>query len=170
MFDKQPTLIGTLVALRPLQPSDYDALSAVARDPLIWEQHPESTRYQPHVFRAFFDEAIASGGALLATDARTGEVIGSSRFHGYDEARSEVEIGWTVLARTHWGGRYNGEMKRLMLDHAFRYVRRVTFLVGIDNVRSQRAVERIGGVRAGQRVDSAGRVGLIFEIVRSDVD
>src|SRR4051794_28109261 len=121
-FDAQPVLTGELVALRPLVPGDWDALYAVASDPLIWEQHPVSDRWREPVFRTFFDEALASGGALAALDCSDGRVIGSSRFHGFDPERREVEIGWTFLARSHWGGAYNGEMKRLMLDHAFRFV------------------------------------------------
>jgi len=168
-FDYQPTLKGELVELRPLRPADYDDLYAVARDPLIWEQHPAANRYQPAVFRTFFDESLASGGALVAADAGTGAVIGSSRFYGYDEQRSEVEIGWTFLARAYWGGRYNGEMKRLMLEHAFRFVRHVVFLVGPQNLRSQRAVERIGAVRAGSRSDASGRESFLYQISRSVV-
>jgi RimJ/RimL family protein N-acetyltransferase len=163
-FDLQPRLKGELVELRPLRADDFDALYAVARDPLIWEQHPAGNRHEEPVFREFFREALASGGALLATDAASGAVIGSSRYHGYDEARSEVEIGWTFLARTHWGGRYNGEMKRLMLRHAFRFVDRVVFLVGPRNLRSQRAVEKIGAVRAGSRTDGSGRESYVYRI------
>jgi len=66
---------------------------------------------------------------LIALTRSNGRIIGSSRFHGYNEADSEVEIGWTFLARTHWGGRYNGEMKRLMLQHGFQFVDNVVFLV-----------------------------------------
>ena len=137
---------------------------AVARDPLIWEQHPASDRYRPDVFREFFRDAMESGGALVAVDAATGRVIGSSRFHAYDEARRDVEIGWTFLARSHWGGRYNGEMKRLMLEHAFRSVDTVLFLVGPHNMRSQRAVERLGAVRAGMRNDPHGRESVVYEL------
>jgi RimJ/RimL family protein N-acetyltransferase len=90
-------------------------------------------------------------------------MIGSTRYHGYDPAASEVEIGWTFLARSRWGGRYNHEMKRLMLEHAFKYVDRVVFLIGPNNIRSQRAVEKIGAVRAGARV-SDGRESLLFAI------
>jgi RimJ/RimL family protein N-acetyltransferase len=163
-FDSQPRLSGELVALRPLREDDFEALYAVASDPLIWEQHPDPTRSQPGGFGRFFREAIASGGALIALDARTRRVIGSSRFHGYDEKKDEVEIGWTFLARSCWGGRYNGEMKRLMLDHAFRFVGRVVFLVAPTNLRSQRAVEKIGGVRVGTRPDASGRESVVFEL------
>jgi len=166
-FDAQPSLKGDLVELRPLRADDWDALYAVASDPLIWKQHPASDRYKEDVFRTFFREALDSGGALIALDAGDGRVIGSSRYYGYDAERSEVEIGWTFLARSHWGGRYNGEMKRLMLDHAFRFVERVVFLIGPRNYRSQRAVEKIGAVRAGSRRDASGRESLLFELSAS---
>jgi len=164
LFDYQPVLQGKLIALRPLLARDYDGLYAVAADPLIWEQHPDKTRCQPAGFQVFFREALESGGAVIASDTTTQRIIGSSRFHGFDTLRDEVEIGWTFLARSHWGGRYNGEMKELMLHHAFRFVRRVVFLIAPENFRSQRAVERIGAIRAGSRRDGAGRESYVFEI------
>ena len=91
-------------------------------------------------------------------------MIGSSRFHGYDEEQSEIEIGWTFLARSHWGGVYNGEMKRLMLGHAFRFVKSVIFAIGPGNLRSQRAVEKIGAARAGSRLDADGRESFVYRI------
>src|SRR6187455_3247834 len=106
-FDLQPVLRGDLIELRPLREDDFPALFALASDPLIWEQHPEPDRCTEPVFRRFFDGGMASGGALIAIDRRDGRVIGSSRFAGYDEARREIEIGWTFLARSHWGGHYN---------------------------------------------------------------
>lgn len=163
-FDRQPTLIGELLELRPLRAEDFPALFAVAADPLIWEQHPEPNRYQEATFRAFFDDALNSGGALVALDRGTGRLIGSSRYHDYDAVHSVVEIGWTFLARAYWGGRYNGEMKRLMLQHAFRSVDRVIFIIGPNNLRSQRAVAKIGGVLAGTTVDAHGRPRVVYEI------
>lgn len=148
-FDPQPILQGELLRLRPLRAEDHDVLYAVASDPLIWEQHPDSDRYRPEVFRRFFDEAIERGGALAVLDAASGEMIGSSRYHGWNGERSEVEIGWTFLARRYWGGRYNGELKRLMMEHAFRFVDHVLFVIGPENRRSRRAVEKIGGTFAG---------------------
>jgi RimJ/RimL family protein N-acetyltransferase len=156
-FDKQPTLRSALVEARPLGPADFDALYAVAADPLIWAQHPERDRHQLARFRAFFDAALASGGALLVSDAATRRVIGSSRFHGYSAERSEIEIGWTFLARSHWGGRTNAELKRLMLEHAFRCVATVVFFVSPENRRSQRAMEKVGGVLAPEP-DAEGRL------------
>src|SRR5262249_15166015 len=108
-FDLQPNLKRELIELRPLTPEDWDDLFSLASDPLIWEQHPESERYKEEVFRAFFRGALESGGALVAIDAKTKQIIGSTRFHGYDPEKSEIEIGWTFLARKYWGGRYNRE-------------------------------------------------------------
>jgi len=166
-FELQPTLKGGLVELRPLRTEDFEELYAVAADPLIWEQHPASDRYKPDVFREFFREAMESRGAFLVTDAKTGKVIGSSRYNGYSEEKSEVEIGWTFLARSHWGGAHNGEMKRLMLEHAFRFVEKVIFAIGVTNFRSQKAVEKIGAVRVGSRPDSAGRESFVYAITRA---
>ena len=113
------------------------------------------------VFEGFFREALASGGTLIALGSKDGQVAGSARFHGYDERRSEIEIGWTFLARSHWGGLYNWEMKRLMLGHAFKVVSTAIFLVAPGNLRSQKAMEKIGGVRAGSRPDASGRDSMV---------
>ena len=148
-FDVQPHLKGELVELRPLTPDDWDDLFAVASDLLIWEQHPESDRYKEDVFKVFFREALESGGAFVVIDTKTQQIIGSTRFYGYDPEKSEIEIGWTFLARKYWGGQYNAEMKRLLLDHAFKFVESVVFFVGEKNFRSQKAMEKIGAIRDG---------------------
>jgi N-acetyltransferase len=166
-FELQPVLTGERVALRPLVSRDWEALYAVASDPLIWEQHPVPDRWQEPVFLTFFTEALASGGALLATDRTDGRVIGSSRFFDWDAGRRDVEIGWTFLARSHWGGAHNSEMKRLMLDHAFRFVDSVVFIVGPHNLRSQRAVAKLGAVAEG-RTHRFGRDNLVFRLRAAD--
>jgi N-acetyltransferase len=167
-FDLQPTLKGELLELRPLRQDDFAALYAVASDPLIWELHPSPDRYKPDVFKEFFREAMESGGAFIVLDARDGRVIGSSRFHGYDEKKSEIEIGWTFLARSHWGGTYNKAMKQLMLRHAFTFVKSVVFMVGPENWRSQKAMEKIGGVRIEPRKNWKGRESVVFQIRAGD--
>jgi RimJ/RimL family protein N-acetyltransferase len=156
VFDLQPHLKGKLIELRPLKPNDWDELFAVASDPLIWEQHPERDRYKEDVFRVFFKEALDSGGAFVIIDRKTQRIIGSTRFYGFDPKKSEIEIGWTFLARRYWGGRYNAEMKRLLLNHAFRFVESVVFFVGEDNVRSQRAMEKIGAIKVGTATRTYG--------------
>ncbi|MEM7430539.1 MAG: GNAT family N-acetyltransferase [Pseudomonadota bacterium] len=167
-FDLKPVLTGELLRLRPLEEDDWPALFAVASDPLIWEQHPASDRYQETVFRQFFADAMASGGAMIVIDQATDAVIGSSRYNDYDETASEIEIGWTFLARNFWGGIYNREMKRLMLDHAYRFVESVIFMVGEDNLRSRKAVEKIGGVLEGERPEPAGFVSVRYRLREQD--
>jgi RimJ/RimL family protein N-acetyltransferase len=165
-FELQPVLTGDLVELRPLRDEHFPVLFAVASDPMIWEQHPEPDRCTEPVFRRFFRGGMESGGAFVVFDRSDGRAIGSSRFAEYDEANSEIEIGWTFLARSHWGGAYNGDMKRLMLAHAFRFVRRVVFRVGPDNRRSQRALEKIGASYVGLESDPRRGESALFEITR----
>jgi RimJ/RimL family protein N-acetyltransferase len=169
-FDYQPVLKSELVVIRPLRPEDHDDLFAVACDPLIWEQHPVKTRHEESGFRAFFRDALASGGALIVIDAATQRVIGSSRFHGFDEDKSEVEIGWTFLARACWGGVYNGELKRLMIQHALQYAKRIVLVIGRDNLRSQRAAEKIGGLRVGSKPDESGQISYVYRITGSTLE
>ena len=163
-FDRKPVLKGDLVTLRPMRAEDFDALFSAASDPLIWEQHPEHDRYTEPKFRRYFQGGLDSGGAFVVIENATGRVIGSTRYCGYKPEESEVEIGWTFLERKFWGGQYNGEMKKLMLDHAFRYLDHVVFLIGEDNTRSRRAVEKIGGVRIENRVDSKGADRVVYRI------
>jgi N-acetyltransferase len=164
----QPTLTGDTVIIRPLRRDDWAQLFAAASDPLIWEVHPVRDRYTEPVFRKFFDSAVASQSAFMFVERATGAIIGSSRYHGYDPARSEVEIGWTFLVRSHWGGATNREVKRLMLHHAFTFVDTVVFWVGETNWRSQRAMEKIGGIRRDATVvrPDTGGVHVVFEIRR----
>lgn len=166
-FDYQPTLKGNLLELRPLQTTDYYDLYKVASDPLIWQQHPDSDRHKEEIFKVFFCEAIESKGALIAIDSKVDQIIGSSRFHGYNKSKSEIEIGWTFLARTYWGGAYNKEMKHLMLQHAFKFVNNVVFIIGPQNIRSQRSIEKIGGVRTESRLDGSGRESYVYQITAS---
>ena len=140
----QPTLEGPRVRIAPLERAHFEALYAVASDPLIWEQHPSSDRYQLPVFTALFDGGLASGGALIVRDAVTDEVIGSSRYYDWQPAAKSIAIGYTFLARRCWGGTYNRDMKRLMLGHAFTFADRVWFHVGRRNLRSRTAMQRIG--------------------------
>ena len=169
-FDLRPRLVGELIEVRPLAADDWESLFAVAADPLIWEQHPARDRYREEVFREFFREALEAGSAFVVIDRKTGQIIGSSRYFGLDPKKSVIEIGWTFLARAFWGGEYNRELKRLMLDHAFKFVDRVVFVIGVTNFRSQKALEKIGGVRVGQRdkPDAQGNIveNFVYEIKR----
>lgn len=144
-FDLQPTLTGSTISLRPLQAEDFEALYLAASDPLIWEQHPSPLRYQRDVFeQEFFIGALASGSAFVVFENESSKIIGSSRFYDWDPIQKEVAIGFTFLARSHWGGTSNQQKKRLMLDHAWQWAERVWFHIGRNNWRSRKAVEKIG--------------------------
>jgi RimJ/RimL family protein N-acetyltransferase len=152
-FDLQPHhLENDLVQLVPLHAGHFETLYAVANDPLIWEQHPNRDRYKREVFEKFFEGALASGGAFIIFDAQSGQAIGSSRFYDFDEANSEVKIGYTFYARSHWGGGYNPAAKALMLKHAFQFVDTVIFLIGEQKLRSQIAITRLGAEKIGEEM------------------
>ena len=142
--DWQITLEGNLVLLRPARPEDWEEMFAGASDPLIWAGHPASDRGTEPEFRKYFEAALVSGGALTILDKPSGRIVGCSRYDGHDPGRRRVEIGYTFLVRSCWGGAVNGEVKRLMLAHAFRCVDTVQFAVAESNIRSRRACEKIG--------------------------
>lgn len=146
----QPILGNKLVTLYPLKLSDFEALYAVASDPHIWVQHPNPDRYKREVFETYFKGALESGGAFLISDNITGKVIGCTRFYDYDAQKSQVLIGYTFLARDHWGTTYNKATKSLMLDHAFKFIDNVIFHIGALNKRSQIAIERLGAVKTSE--------------------
>jgi N-acetyltransferase len=169
-FDLQPTMTGSLISLRPLRIEDFEPLYTAASDPAIWEQHPESDRYKREVFQHFFNGAIESKGAFAVIEKQSGRIFGSSRYCNLNPLENEVEIGFTFLEKRYWGGAYNGELKRLMLDHAFRFVDRVVFVVGETNLRSQKALQKIGATFL-RRMESVGRDGrtipsLVLQITR----
>lgn len=168
----QSTLDGPTITLRPMAADDFDALYAVASDPLVWELHPMRDRYQLPVFQKLFDESMASGGALVTIDKADGKIIGSSRFSVDFSEGDEVEIGWSYLARSHWGGATNREMKHLMLTHAFADFPTVIFRIGEQNLRSRRAVEKIGGKLLDRRqvhqLPDRELVHVVYAIKRED--
>lgn len=172
-MDRQPTLDGERVLLRPLHQDDWGALYAIASDPAVWEQHPMHDRWREEVFREFFADAIAQGGALAVIDKVKDEIIGSSRFQHFEpEEGGSVEIGWTFIAPRYWGRGINQEMKRLMLAHAFQSVERVDFRVGETNYRSRIALENIGAKRTREtelaRYQGKRVLHLVYAIAATD--
>jgi len=145
--DFQPTLIGPTVIVRPISAADWPELFAAGSDPEIWKVHPVRDRHTEPGFRKFFDGAVESKMGFVFVDRSTGRLIGSSRYYGHEPTLGEIEIGWTFIVRSHWGGATNREVKRLMLDHAFGFVDTVVFWVGEQNWRSQGAMTKIGGVK-----------------------
>jgi N-acetyltransferase len=168
--DFQPTLIGPTVTLRPISAADWPELFAAGSDPDIWKVHPQPDRYTEPGFRKFFDGAVNSKLGFAFVERATGALIGSNRYHGYEPKLGEIEIGWTFVVRSHWGGATNREVKRLMLDHAFTFVDTAIFWVADTNWRSQGAMTKIGGIRRDglfTRESTGDKPYFVFEITKS---
>ncbi|ANH83645.1 acetyltransferase [Niabella ginsenosidivorans] len=146
-FSIQPVLENEVVKLVPLKETDFERLYAVASDPKVWEMHPNKNRYEPEVFRAFFEGAIESGGAFLIFDKLSGELAGSSRFYNYSAEENSIFIGYTFYAVKCWGTGFNTQVKHLMLDYIFQFVNTVYFHIGAENYRSQKAIEKLNAVK-----------------------
>ncbi|WP_027384397.1 GNAT family N-acetyltransferase [Epilithonimonas caeni] len=156
------------VKLIPLKTSDLEKLFAVASDPLIWEQHPNKDRYKRDVFETFFRGAMESRGAFKIIDKESNEIAGSTRFYDYNPEENSIFIGYTFYGRKFWGSKLNPQVKKLMLDHIFQFVDKVNFHVGKDNIRSQKAMEKLGAKRVDEvNVAYYGepeKLNIVFEI------
>ncbi len=150
-FLNLPSLENTELKLVLVKESDFEDLYKVAADPLMWEQHPNKNRYQREVFQTFFEGALASKSAFLVYDKKTNELIGSSRYYDWDETKKEVAIGYTFVARSCWGKGINPALKKIMMEYAFQFAERVIFHIGAGNIRSQKAIERIGAKKIGEQ-------------------
>lgn len=149
-FDLQPSLENDLIKVVPLKEEDFEALYAVASDPLIWEQHPNKNRYQRDVFQTFFKGAMESKGAFIIYDKQTGHVVGSSRYYEIDQENNSVAVGYTFIGRDFWGKDHNAAMKKLMLDYAFQFADKIILHIGATNFRSQKATEKLGAIKIGE--------------------
>lgn len=164
----QPILVNHFVQLIPLEESDFESLYSVASDPEIWEQHPNKDRYKREVFQNFFQGAIESKGAFKIIDKNTGEIAGSTRFYDYNPKENSIFIGYTFYATKFWGSKLNPQVKKLMLDYIFQFVDKVNFHVGKDNIRSQKAMEKLGAKKVDEvNVAYFGepeKLNVVFEI------
>lgn len=160
------------VWMRELQQNDFEALYAVASDPLIWEQHPNPDRYQRTVFENYFKGAIESRGAYIILDRLTDLVIGCSRFYDHDPEKKTIMIGYTFFSRSVWGKGHNQSVKHLMMDYAFQFVDEIYFHVGENNTRSRIAMTRLGASLIGMETiayyGEPDRVNCLFCIRKAD--
>ncbi|MEM1257024.1 MAG: GNAT family N-acetyltransferase [Bacteroidota bacterium] len=157
MTNLQPTLENDLVLMRALEIKDFEALYEVASNPKIWELHQNPDRWELPIFKDFFKGALDSKGAFVIIDKATNGIIGSSRFKRPENSQEAIEIGWTFLSRAYWGGVYNASFKSLMIAYAFEHFDYILFHVDHQNHRSQRAVEKLGGVL----LDKKGSLGYL---------
>lgn len=168
----QPVLNGRTIKLRPLERDDFEALYLAASDPGIWELHPDSERYKRDIFqRRFFESALASRGSLVIEESDSGRIIGSSRYYEWNPDAKEISIGYTFIERSHWGVGTNRELKELMLNHIYQWAEVVWFHVGKINVRSRRAVEKLGATLSYEKereLDGRPFTQLYYKLEASD--
>ena len=142
-------------SLELLTPNDFDALYAVASDPLLWEQHPETDRWKRSRFQRFLQGGLANDlGCFVIRETSNGWSAGSSRFYGFDEANRCIRSGYTFIARELWGTSANREIKDAMLLRPFNVVDRVFFDIGPQNFRSIEAVKKLGAVFSHDESDT----------------
>lgn len=169
-FNAQTILENENVILYPLQAEDFEDLYAVASDPKIWEQHPNKDRWKREIFLTFFEGAIQSKGAYKIVDKHSGKTIGSTRFYDFDEKDSSVFIGYTFYAASCWGKGINPQVKKLMLDYSFRFVAKVYFSVGANNLRSQIGVSRLGAEKTGEEETTsfgeATKLSFVYTLIK----
>lgn len=146
------SLENELIKLIPLTNDHFDKVYLAASDPFIWAQHPAPDRYKREVFEQFFADGIKSNGAFTIFDAKTGGVIGTSRYYDYDKPARTIAIGYTFLTREYWGTAYNRNLKNLMINYAFEYIDSILFHVGAVNIRSQKAVEKLGAEKYAEEM------------------
>lgn len=169
-FSFDVTLDGNESILRPINADDFYDLFNAASDPLIWQQHPNHSLYEEIEFRKYFDGALRSGSAFVVLDKKANRIIGTSRYYDFDLDKKEVVIGYTFLAREFWGTGVNKEIKRLMIDHAFRFVDSVWFHIAKSNMRSCRAVEKLGAVLSheGKKHSYGREIDYCFYVLRKN--
>ena len=171
-FSIQSILENQEYQLIPLQQGDFELLYKVASDPKVWEQHPNKDRYKLEVFENFFKGAMESKGAFKIIEKSSGEILGSTRFYDFDENKNSIFIGYTFYGTQFWGKGINPQIKKLMLDYIFQFVNTVHFHIGKENVRSQIAMERLGGRKIAEEevayFGEPAKTNLVYEIKKEN--
>lgn len=171
-FSVQPILENENIKLIPLLESDFDRLFAVAADPEVWAMHPNKERYKREVFQNFFIGALESKGAFLVMDKNSEEVLGSTRFYDFNENNRSILIGYTFYGTKSWGKNINSAVKKMMLDYIFQFVDQVIFHVGKDNVRSVKAMMKLGAENWGEEevayFGESSKTNVVFQIKKED--
>lgn len=156
-MDIQPiTLIGRVVRLEPLGPEHVSDLTVAGRDPAIWRYLPYGSPSTEAEMLAYIEaaQALEQKGLhfpFAVIHQPTGRAVGSTRFLAIEHRDRGIEIGGTWYAPEVQRTAVNTESKYLLLRHAFEVLGcvRVQLKTDARNERSQRAIERIGGVHEG---------------------
>lgn len=172
-------LRGQSVYLQPLSPEDKEALRPLARDERLWEFTKTlliDDHFDQH-FDDYFSMAIrpleTGNQAFVIRSVSDDAVIGMTRAFMIEPKERRLEIGHTWYIPSVWGKIHNKECKLLLLQYIFETLQfdRVEFKIAHQNIRSQRAVEKIGGVKEGVlrkhaiRNDGSRRDTVVFSII-----
>jgi len=149
-------LAGRRVVLEPLADAHAGELYLAAQDPRIWEWLDPDASASPQAFAAWFAEAVAAARRgeevpFAVRDARSGAVVGSTRYLALAPEHHRLEVGWTWYAPAVWGTGVNAECKLLLLGHAFERLgcRRVELKTDARNERSRAAMLALGATFEG---------------------
>ena len=151
IMNLQPTLTNNYLTIKPLQHCHYKSLFAIACNPLVWAQHPNPNRYKQAEFEVYFKGAMQSGGAFIILVTNTNEVVGCTRFYDFNTTTKNIFIGYTFVAINFWGSELNGATKKLLINYVFaNNIDTVQFHIGKYNIRSQKAIAKIGATLIGE--------------------
>jgi RimJ/RimL family protein N-acetyltransferase len=146
-------LQGKTVRLEPLCQEHAQGLYGRGRFEPDWVYMPRACFVDTADVRHWIDEALAmpEQQAFAIVEMSRGRVAGSTRLLNIRPAHRSLEIGWTWLGQDYQNTTVNTETKLLLMTHAFERLScvRVEFKTDSRNLRSQRALERIGATREG---------------------
>jgi len=176
-------LKGKHVYLDILNPSHEAELKLLAKDERLWEftktllindsYDDQFGRY----FKSALDPNYMNGQkSFVIRLAGNNAIIGMTRFYKIDELNKRLSIGYTWYVPEVWGKVHNKECKLLLLQYVFEvlHFNRAEFEVAHQNIRSQKAVEKIGGVKEGvlrkhsYRSDGSIRDTVVFSIINDE--
>lgn len=174
-------LQGRQVRLEPLAYTHAADLFIHCADPEVWQYLPVAMPKSEEEFRREIWSALAQQDAglrqpfaVIALETET--CIGSTSYLDITPDEHRLEIGWTYYAKDHWRSAVNTECKYLLLEHAFevRGCQRVAFKTDVLNLRSQRAIERLGATQEGVlrnhrlRPDGSWRSSVVYSILAQE--
>jgi N-acetyltransferase len=176
-------LKGEHVYLEFLLPEHIEALRALAKDDRIWEftktlliDEQYNQRFDDYISLALDRNALEKQVAFIIRRKTDNVIIGMTRYYGVDEKNKRLNIGYTWYIPSVWGKVYNKECKFILLTYAFEELdfNRVGFEVAHQNLRSQKAVIKIGAIKEGElrkyalRPDGAFRNTVVFSIINDE--
>ncbi|AEP89931.1 acetyltransferase, gnat family [Bacillus subtilis subsp. subtilis str. RO-NN-1] len=173
-------LTGELIRVVPMDKSHIQGLYESANDENIWTHLPK-TITTLRGMEAFVEEALQTKETgtefpFVIIHRKTGKMVGTTRFLYMSSASRSLEIGWTWFHPSVWGTSVNTECKYLLLQYCFEQLKtiRVQFKTDERNIRSQKAIERLGAVKEGIlrnqmiRKDGTFRNSVFYSIIDSE--